>query len=141
MSLACQDFLGRTSPYISWNKPRSQHGCKPAGYLASLILQLTQQFVGWEGDVDWREGIKFFFFFFGEPLEMACKANPPLCRVSWEMSVPIFIAAYLSCSVLSARAHQCPIRPPSCCVIAAISPLPLTARADKWEAGVLYPAC
>jgi len=39
--------------------------------------------VGWEGDADWREGIKYFVF--GAPFEMACKANPPpLHRVSWE---------------------------------------------------------
>lgn len=28
VSLACQDFTGRTSPYIHWNKPRAQHGHK-----------------------------------------------------------------------------------------------------------------
>ena len=126
MSLACQDFMGRTSPYVSWDKPRTQHGCRSAGCLASLILQLTQQFVEWEGHVGWREGIKYFVF--GEPLEMACKANPLLCRVSWEMTVPIFIAAYLSRSVLLARAHHCPIRPPSRRVIAAVSPLLLTLQ-------------
>lgn len=125
-SLACQDFMGRSSRRISWDEPGTQRGCKPAGCLASLILQLAQQFVGWEGDADWRAGIKYFVF--GEPLEMACKANPPLCGASWEMTVPIFIAAYHWGSVLLTRARRCPIRPPSRRVIAAVSPLLLALQ-------------
>lgn len=56
-----------------------------------------------------------------------CRANLPLlCRVSWEMTLPTLIAVYLLCSVLLARAHQCPIRSLSYCLIAAINPLLLT---------------
>lgn len=126
MSLACWCFPGRTISCISWDNPRAQHECKLVRCLASLILQLTQHFVRWEGDVDWQEGIKYLVF--GESLEMACKVNPLLCRVSWEIIVPVFITAYLSHSVLLACAHWGPITPPSCCVITDISPLPLTLQ-------------
>lgn len=85
---------------------------KSMGSLASQILQVTQQPVRQEGDVDRQERIKYSAF--GEPLEMARRANPPLCRASWEMTAPTFIAAYLWRSVLSARALHCPISPPSC---------------------------
>lgn len=80
-------------------RPRAQRAFKPAGCWAWLILRLSHSSL-WRGRGmwNWREGIKYFIL--GEPLEMACKANPPLCRLSWEMTVPVFYRG-LSCA-------QCP---------------------------------
>lgn len=71
VSLTCPDFMVGTSPYISWDKPRAEQIWRIFGFINSAA------FCG-VGKEMWL-GIKYCVF--GEALEMACKANPPLCRV------------------------------------------------------------
>lgn len=140
VSLACQDFTGRTSPYISWNKPRAQHGDKIYGKFGFLwILQDAQQLVGREGGVDGREGIKYSAF--GEPLETAYKQI--LCSAEltgkW-LSQPLsqLISGTVSFQHLQSAAQSAHQAVP----YHSHNPSPPhSGRADKWEAGVLHPAC